>query len=187
MEHKRIYAKLDSPTRCQGIMKNGEQCCYEALPGKQFCSKHYRGLKREQKRMYELTQWTKRIKKFARHEESYTLREELGILRMQLETILKKCQNDDDLIRYNPQISDLVMKIERLVNQSVTLDKKLANLLEGNKVSDFAQAVVQAVQEGLAKTDLSKEQKKEIHENIAVGLEVAEQALLTPSFEDEET
>src|SRR4051812_44358846 len=84
------------PNRCQGLIQkgtNGGQCYYKAVPGSQFCLMHGGGKQADENKRaglknYRLQQYGERVGDFANNPEIKNIREEIGILRMTLETLL---------------------------------------------------------------------------------------------------
>lgn len=174
--HKRAYAKTLSTTRCQGISKNGEQCVYEQVPGHKYCNAHMRGVNSItalEKRQYNVDKWKAKIKEKTDTNSIYNLREDIGIIRVVMETTLNKCQTDDDLLMRAPAILDTVTRLERLITSSVKLEERLRSLLDIHQVAMFAEATINAVNDALNGLDMSDEDKTSALDYIANRLEAA--------------
>lgn len=170
-EYKFNYVPADHPNRCQGINKRGEQCCYEAIPGTIYCPKHTTGLKQKRLKMYKLKKWNSRVQRMKSSDEVYTLTSEIGILRMTLENTLDKCTDDAELLQYTPQISKLVVDIEKMVSSSVRLEDKLNRLISATRLASFMETVISSVKE--VAEELDAENKDVILEKFANKLEQA--------------
>lgn len=136
----------EHPNRCQGKDQFG-QCLYLAVPGCTNCGRHG-GVKQaqsiEKKKLhdYNLQKWQVRVNEFAASERVTTLHGEIGILRMTLEQTLNSITDERDLMLYASRISDLVMKIERLVVSMDRLEMKSGNLLSKSALLSVAEQVV---------------------------------------------
>jgi len=172
--HKRIYVEANDPRRCQGISMNGEQCRYRAMDGFDKCVGHGgNGVKAANQRIYNVAQWKARIGAHADHREVYNLREDLGVLRILLETQLNACMDDNQLLMRSPAIADLVMRIEKLVPKAAKLEEHFRSLLDINAVANFADTVVSAVVEEIDKFNMTPEDRDKILDRLADKVEAA--------------
>jgi len=133
MEYKLQIAAEDDPNRCQGILKTG-QCRNLAEPGLKYCGRHKGMLetviKNEKIRNYNLTKFRAQIEQKTDSTEIKSIREEIGITRQVLETIVNRCDTENDLILYSNKIADLVLRIEKLVISCHKLEKATSQLLD---------------------------------------------------------
>lgn len=144
-----------SATRCQAITTNRGQCPNEQsyLPDgqrTQYCRMHgghiqQNQAEREHTSNYKLTIWQARLQRLASNTNIKGLRDEVAILRMTMEETLEQCQTPNDLLMRAPQISDLAMRIERLVVSCHKLENAMGGLLDKTKVLSFGQQVVEAI------------------------------------------
>lgn len=74
-----------------------------------------------------------------------SLREEIGILRLLVERIINKCEDDDDLLIKSPQISDLVTRIEKLVRSCHYLEDQMGDLLDKTAILRFGAQVIELI------------------------------------------
>jgi len=176
IETKIRICEPDSPNRCQAIFSAG-QCKYEAQPGYKNCSIHNllesNAAAAKIIKQYNVAKWSARIGQFAEHEQVKGLREEIGIVRLLLETVLNQCGTDFDLLLYSNKISELVSKIESLVkschklesSMGVLLDKTAALQLSGEIVEIINQhikdeEIVNRISKGIAEALVRVEQRK---------------------------
>lgn len=152
---------------------NGEQCRYESVEDSQYCATHDKNAKRRRERVYNVTKWKARIGQHANHNQVYNLREDLGVLRILLETQLEACNNELELMTRAPAISDLVMRIERLVPKAAKLEEHFRSLLDVNAVNNFADAVIDAVISEIDNFDLEPAQRDAILDRLADKIEDA--------------
>ena len=134
IENKFESVPEDSPDRCQSLNSRG-QCIFKKLDGSSFCAMHggnkaIQAKEKESLNNYRLTKYQTRINNFTTNPSIKSIREEIGILRMLLEETINKCIDSNDLIMYASKISDLVMKIEKLVSSCHRLENKLGLMLD---------------------------------------------------------
>ena len=151
---KRVTDEFD-PNRCQALIKGGtEQCSFVAIEGGNYCICHGGNKQRiknetEDANLYRLSQYNARIQRLKGHNEAKGLQNELGILRMLLEERLNSCRDNVELILQSQQVSELVMKIEKLVTSTSKLEDKLGNYLSKTQLLSFAQKVIGIIQSEL--------------------------------------
>jgi predicted phosphohydrolase len=97
--------------------------------------------------MYRVDMWNAKIARQANHPEVKSLGNEIGLLRMLMEEKLRSCTNDTQLILHSPAISDLVMKIERVVVSCNKLEKSMGQHLDKAALLQFASQVVRVISE----------------------------------------
>jgi len=143
------------PNRCQGIMPTKGQCQNMAAKtegGKygQFCMAHggNRFLQSEEKcslRNYQLDKFKARLSRHADSPGIKSLRDEIAILRMVMEERLNRCKDETDLVLQSGPISDLVMKIDKIVGSCHKLEGSMGQLLDKQALLQFASEVVEIV------------------------------------------
>jgi len=141
----------EDPERCQGRCANG-QCPNKGLRKSDgtvypFCKVHggYSSEASENKenyRNYQLTKFQARLQRHATSPQIKNLRDEVGILRMMLEEKLNHCSDANDLIMQSGAISDLVLKIEKLVGSCHKLEGSMNQLLDKQAILQFASEVI---------------------------------------------
>lgn len=144
-EYKLELVDADSPERCLHTNHRNTQCMYRKIPGKEFCSKHYNNYTKEKVRNYRLSKWQARVEEFSDSSELKSLREEIGILRLTLETVLGRCQDDHELVLYSNRISDMVLKIEKLVSSCHRLEMSTSMLLDKTLVLQIANVIIEII------------------------------------------
>lgn len=130
----------DDPTRCQGLAgKGSRQCPFQAIEGTPFCPRHG-GNKtsasevKQNQRTYLLSMFKERTDRQADNSKLKSLREDVAVLRMMLETKLNKCTDDQQLLMQSGQIIEMVREITKTVKVCHELELSL------NTVLDKAQA-----------------------------------------------
>ena len=137
----------DDPSRCQGLSHHG-QCPNIAVPGSKYCRVHAGAACSPAKQAahnYQLTVFQARMERMADSDIIKSLRDEIGLLRMILETQLNRCKDDTDLLLSSQTIGDLIMKIERLVISSSKLDRELGRVVDRQAILSFATQVISII------------------------------------------
>lgn len=152
VEEASVYKRVepDDPTCCQGLNKFGP-CNLQAIEGQKYCRMHFgighKLAEEKASRNYLLNRYQHRVNNFADNDQIKSLREEIGILRMLLEQTINKCQNDTELLLYSNKISDLVVKIEKLVASCHKLELATGSLLDRSTVLMLGDVIIQIIGE----------------------------------------
>lgn len=143
----------DDPQRCQCNTPQG-QCTNKGINvdgeyGK-FCLAHGGNKFRENKekakiRNYNLTKWQAKMIEKSDSSVLKNLNEEIGILRVILEGKLNACNDMPELILSSSIISDLVMKIEKLVTSLNKLEKNMGMHLDKAAILQFASETIEVI------------------------------------------
>ena len=155
---QRWNEKVDHPSeRCESTGKDA-QCPYKKVANTNYCPRHGANKalivqKTERLRNYRLAKWRNRVGEFADSPGIKSLRDEIGILRLTLETMLESCNDSMELILYSQRISDLVMKIEKLVVSCDKLENRMGMLLDKKTVLYLAQRYVEIINEHVEDVD----------------------------------
>ena len=139
----------DSPDRCQSITPQG-QCTLKKVEHSDYCPAHggnsvFQANERKELRNYRLNQFKNRVSELASSDSILSLREDIGILRMLIESKINQCNNQTDLLLIAGPLSDLLMKVEKVTTSCGRLDMRLGRLLDKSKILQFAQTMVQIV------------------------------------------
>jgi hypothetical protein len=167
-EYKRVDE--DDPRRCQGITARG-QCEFAAAENATYCGLHGANKQQEAKEKEEvrnlmLSRYKQQIKRLGSSEHIMSLRDEIGVLRMMLEQILNSCRGDADLLLFSPQLSDLVMKVSKIVTDCHKIEERTGQLLSREALGAFALTVIQLVNDNVQ----DKEAIKTIGEGIMAAI-----------------
>jgi hypothetical protein len=155
MDTNIIRCPPDSPNRCVAKNARGDQCMNQGLDlgeGRfaKYCSMHggvTEATKQNEnnKNMYRIAKFGSRIGQLANHSGVKGLRDEIGILRMVLEERLNKCNDADELLLASTAISDLVIKIEKVVASCHKLEASMGQLLDKQQLIQFAEAIIEVI------------------------------------------
>ncbi len=145
-----VRCELDSPNRCQNVSDAKGQCVYEAVDGGTNCLSHggnkqLEAQRNKSMRNYRLTQWQAKLQSKSESSGIKGLREEIGILRIIMEERLNMCKDETDLMLHSAQISDLAMKLERLVTSCHKLEGSMGQLLDKAALLQFAALVIEII------------------------------------------
>jgi len=135
--------RTDGADRCEYISSAHVQCPYQVLPDSKFCPKHSRLTKSKNLKNYNLQKFRTQVSNFATNPALKSLREEIGILRLLLETIINRCNDEYDLIMQSVQIANTVDKIDKLVNSCHKLEIQTDELLDRNKAMQLADSIIE--------------------------------------------
>ena len=139
----------DSPNRCQATNSQG-QCNNAAVEGGTHCLVHGGNKQLESQRNaslrnYRLTKWQAKLERHAESDSIKSLRDEVGILRILMEERLNQCSTDMDLLLHSGAISDLVMKIDRVVTSCHKLEGQMGQLLDKSALLQFAGRIIDVI------------------------------------------
>lgn len=152
--------------RCVATVKAG-QCPYIKVDNTDYCPMHgsNKGVitkNEEVKRNYQLQRWKSRINSFADNDQIKSLREEIGILRMVMEELLNRCEDSTDLLMTSHRISDVAMKIEKLVVSCDKLENRMGLLLSKRAVVQLAGEYVQIINNYVTDPDVIEQISEEM-------------------------
>jgi len=156
IEHKLTRCEATDPHRCQATGQHG-QCPYLAIPDFSFCQRHV-GVSvaadaKRRSNQYRLQIWQKRLDEFAESDNVKSLRDEIGILRILMEEILNKCTDSNQLLIYSSKISDLAIKIEKLVTSCHRLEARMGMLLDKSAALSLAGQIVDIIGQHVSDPD----------------------------------
>ena len=162
----------DDPRRCQYIRPTQGQCSNVQVEHSQYCPAHggnkaFEAAKKVELRNYRLNKFHKRIQELGNSDVIMSLREEIALLRILIEEKVNRCDSELDLILMSGPLSDLVMKVEKVVSSCNRLESKLGDHLDRTKVLQYAQIIVQII----AKHVDSNEVVEAINEDIFTALQ----------------
>lgn len=148
MEGKLIVVESDAPNRCHNTGRTG-QCFYAATENTSFCPMHagtaQDSVDKGKVRNYQFQRYKARINEKADSEVIKSLREEIGILRMVMEEIVNRCSDETELLIYSPKITELALKIEKIVVSAHKLESSLGQTLDKTSILNIATRIVNVV------------------------------------------
>ena len=137
------------PRRCEANGGYG-QCHFIRTNDSVYCpihggNKNPEVVEKEKIRQYRLGKWQARVASFADDSGIKSLRDEIGILRMTLESLMVSCQDETELLISAPRISDLVIKIEKLVSSCHRLETSTGLLLDKSSALNIGASIVNII------------------------------------------
>lgn len=139
----------DSKNQCQASTARG-QCENAKMPGSDYCPAHggnrgYNSMRNERRRLYDVERYKKKIAKLTDHEDANSFREEIGVMRMMLETRLNQCTDDHTLMLHSQVISSLIMNIERAITSATKLELQLGKVLTEEQAGAWITDLIEIV------------------------------------------
>lgn len=161
----------DSPNRCQAVTKAG-QCHGEKAPNSNYCMMHggnkgSEAAARQGLRNYQLTKFNARLQQLGDSGEIKSLRDEIAILRMIMEERLNQCKDTMDLIYQSGPISDLVLKIEKVVSSCHKLELSTGSLLDKQAIMQFGSELISIISHSIKDEVLLAQISEAIYATIA--------------------
>lgn len=137
----------DAPNRCQAIGKTGNQCGYGAMEGQSNCILHgnIRLQERKAARNYMLETYARRVDLFTTNPSFKSLREEIGILRLTLESTINLCDDTEDLVLNSAKISQLVRDIHTTLLSSQRLEERLNILIDKETLMALSDKIIHVI------------------------------------------
>jgi len=113
-----------------------------APEGATNCQKHGGGAQlqsalKSEVRAYNKVKWIKTITDNATDPAIKSLAMEIGILRMLASETLTRCNDGHDLLMYSGPISDMMTKIQRMVESLHKIDKEASGMLDHKALERF--------------------------------------------------
>ncbi|TRZ52367.1 MAG: hypothetical protein D4S01_03115 [Dehalococcoidia bacterium] len=149
MEYEITRVAEDDPWRCQATKAKG-QCLNKATTLGGTCAVHggnkrVEDEERKNIRNYQLNKFQQQLNRHADSPRLKSLNDEVAILRMMLEEQLNQCNDVHDLVLKSHLISDLVLRIEKLVKSCHSLERNLGSLMDKQALLTFASGVIGAI------------------------------------------
>lgn len=172
MELLKWNSEMDIELRCPVMKSNGQQCTHQIVPGTTRCPLHgantqLASAEKKSLDMYRFAKYQQRVDELKEHNEVKSLRSEIGVLRMLLEEKMNRANTEAELVMMAGPLSDLVMKIEKLVSSCQRLENNLGNLLDKQQMKNIATQLMTVLSEKVNELNLSDEEKGQFIEIVA--------------------
>ncbi len=175
------FERIDGPNdplRCVGTTPHGP-CPYRRVAPTDVCTNHGAGIRlkeieKKAVRTYRLNKLEGRKNEFADDSKVKSLREDIALVRVLIEQMWNRCQNDDDLYIQSAKITDMIMKLERLVVSCNTLEMKLGMMLDRGAIMQLASSIVEIVSEYIVDSDDREAASTKILESLCQVVAVKE-------------
>jgi hypothetical protein len=137
--------------QCEHVNSHG-QCQLKAVDGGNRCRAHggnkqENSIKAKELRNYRLARFQQRMGEMGHSDYLMNLKDEVGVMRYILEQKLNACQDEQDLILQSGPLTDLIMKIDKVVTSCSKLEMKLGNYLDRTRITNLAQVIVRIITE----------------------------------------
>jgi hypothetical protein len=158
MKHELTKVPQDSPDRCQSSDKTGQQCKNKALEGSKYCSLHSSAseLKRIEVKKYQnyvVEVWKAQLEEKTESPDILSLRDEVALLRVLIETRLNTCLDSSDLLRHSHVLADLITKCTATVSTCHKIEKSMGALLSKQAILRFAEEIIQIITDNVTDPD----------------------------------
>lgn len=153
------------PERCAGIGRSsGSECPFKRMPSTLYCKMHHgdahaKRAKKEALSVYNLQKYKDRVERLGDSSKPVRLDEELGVLRMLLETMLNKYE-EVELLTNSGTISHLVGQIQSCLQANVKLKSQLGNLMDRAAIDKLCDNLIQVVSQVVAPEHMDKVSSK---------------------------
>ncbi len=161
--------KEDDPRRCQAQ----KHCQYEAMEGSKYCAacggtNELKSIEAKELKNYRLTQvrFRESLNRFTENDNLKSLREEIAILRMLMEERLNSIQSPIEILAHTHTISDLTLKIEKLVSSCDKIDKAMGNYLDKAALVQLGMEIVGIITNNISDLDTIDKISTELAELI---------------------
>jgi hypothetical protein len=102
---------------------------------------------------YQLAKWRARLDRLTDSNGVRSLRDEIGVLKMTLEALVNRCQDDNDLIMNQSAFGDLVARIEKVVLSCHRLEKTTGMMLDKTAALQIASNICNIIGEEVSDPD----------------------------------
>lgn len=166
-----IRVEPDDPSRCQANGAYG-QCPFKALDGGNYCPRHgnnqIAAKKQREHRNYNLHRIRADMEKKIDSPEIKSLREEIALIRLILEKIVNRCEDDADLMLESDKIGELVSKVQTLVTSCHKIEISSQHLLDRNAIINIATNLIEVIVKHVKDPDIIDLISEEIPQVISV-------------------
>lgn len=179
-----VKVRPDDPNRCQSRGGQG-QCPFRAIgtrqsdntwDGPKYCPRHGGNIKflaeRASLRLYLSAKWQERIGFQADHPKVKSLREELGILRITLDSKLNSCRDDLDLAMQAGGITELAREIGKLAKTAHGIESSMATLLDKNQAKEWVIELLDIIGRYISDSDVLQMLSEDMLESLERRTEV---------------
>lgn len=169
-----VRVKSDDPTKCeelncpiQKVILSEDPLLYGTK-----CKAHggyhqQRAHKRESLFKFNLGRWTARVQEHAKSPTIKSLRNEVGVLRLLLEERFKSIKDSTDLLVANGPISELVLKIDKLVNSCERLETRQGLLMDKTELISHAEAILEIIMRNTALLNVDPEDEEAFFTSVS--------------------
>ena len=155
-----------STNRCQATMAT-KQCDKERVEGSQFCVLHggaheLASKNRQELKNLRLMKWKTQIAEQANSANIFSLRDEVGVLRVVLQETLEKCDSPAILMTHANTIATLVNDINRTITSCLTIESALGAYLTEEQLAALAESIIKVITDSIQDPDLRNSVSEQI-------------------------
>ena len=167
MRYQIIRTTEDDPDRCQSNDAKG-QCMNKSVEGSEYCPVHGGRNKMPQQRIYELksSKYQAVLERQTDHEGVKSLRTEIGVLRMIMESRLNAIESDTDLELNSQSISNLAVQIEKLVTSCTKIDLQLSSIITEEQAIQWTMEIVEVINDHINDSEIKAAIAAEIESRL---------------------
>lgn len=150
----------DDPRRCQGRGPHN-QCMMVKVEGSDYCHMHggHAAVRRKAKdelHNLQITRHKARLVQLGNSSQIMSLRDEIGVARLVLESVVNQCEGAIDLITYAPQIAKQTDAISKLIRDCHYIESKMGNLLDRGALAVFGSKIIDIITEYVLDDDVKR-------------------------------
>lgn len=139
-----------SVEQCLGKSALLGQCRMRRLEGSRFCHSHggEQTVARARKAAtsaYNLTKYHHEVNQFANHEMIFSLRDEIGLVRVMIQELFNSCNGPADLVIHSSRLSQLIGQANKLVLDAQRSESQLGELLDRAAIQALADKIVSII------------------------------------------
>lgn len=154
--------------QCDQITLRGIQCPQQAVDGGTKCLHHggntqLEQMKKTELRNYRLSIFKEQVRDKIVSSELRSLTEEIGILRLTLESRLNLCKDELDLVAQSSSVAMLISNINSLVTAANKNDMIAKNYISREQLALFATKVVDIIAKNVTDSDTLNKIANEIY------------------------
>ena len=170
-----MHVAPDEESRCQAA----NNCRLMRMPFSQYCPVHggrsaFEKGKKELADLFRLKRYQARLEEMRDHAESSSFRNEIGILRILLEEKMKIVEDQEELLPiHTPGISDLIMKIGKLVQEAQKLELTLGKYLAEDQAAAMISEIIEIMAAHIEDSDVLEEVSQKLLESVEKAFKVA--------------
>ena len=142
------------PTRCQFVDHKFGQCKYVSTEHSDYCIRHGGGMvedrvKTETTNRYKSELYQTKLDNHNNHANQKSLKDEISLLRLFIEERFSSITNYSQLAVETGPISELIMKVDKVVNSMHKLEKSMGEHLSKTQLTTFAETIIKIISDVL--------------------------------------
>lgn len=170
----------NDPNRCQAVHRD-YQCPFRAVgtfdpqtkiwTGPKYCIRHGGRTQETQAkaanlRLYNLAKYQAQMESFADSPRAKSLKEEIGILRMMLQTRLNEIKSNNELVLHSNNLTMMIREIANTVKICDTIDARVEKVIDKSKAQIFINSIIEIIGKYVNDPDLLLMISDEMEESL---------------------